>query len=33
MGAAKAWHFERSRKVIAEGAASVADEGPGLKEP
>ena len=31
-GAAEARHCERSWKAIGEGAASVAIEGPGLKE-
>ena len=30
--AAEAWHCERSGKATGEGAASVAVDGPGLKE-
>jgi hypothetical protein len=30
-GAAEAWHCERLRKAISEGAASVAADSPGLK--
>ena len=29
--AAEAWHCERPWEAIGEGAASVANEGPGLK--
>jgi hypothetical protein len=29
--AAEAWHCEKPRKAIGEGAASVAIDGPGLK--
>jgi hypothetical protein len=30
--AAEVWHYERPWKAIGEGAASVAIDGPGLKE-
>jgi hypothetical protein len=30
--APEAWHYERPEKTIGEGAASVAVDGPGIKE-